>query len=242
MRYRLSQFGRWPSCDMQTVRDGDTAGFFLCHTVLQYFPSLDVSCIQMWVYLEPHTAVASVRWTICVLSCSLPAAGNVRGSSSVLSDSSYVVPLYACSQWQWGQCRCTRVRSIFGFIPPRLEFFSVILGFLVLYFSFLSKAVCTYTCIENCSLLGSYAARSDSSLPTFRDSLWVRTSRVKNPRRKPSTRFIDATLWAAFFLGSLPLKLGPIGCPETSIRYYRYSLRNSPEELSSHLLRGWSLK
>ena len=45
---------------MQRVRDGDTAGVVLCRTVLQYFPSLYVSCIQMWVYLEPHTAVASV--------------------------------------------------------------------------------------------------------------------------------------------------------------------------------------
>jgi hypothetical protein len=164
MRYRLSQLGRRPRWDMQTVRDGDTAGFILCHTVLQYSPPLDVSCIHMWVYLEPHTATASVRWTICVLNCSLPAAGNAPSSSSVLSDSSFVVPLYARSLWQWGQCRRTRVRSIFGFIPPRLEFFSVILGSLVLYFSFHAKAVCTYTCIENCALQGCHAARSNSTI------------------------------------------------------------------------------
>ena len=29
--------------------------------------------------------------------------------------------------------------------------------------------------------------------------------------------------------------MGPIGCPETSIRNYHYSLRNKPEELSSTL-------
>ena len=29
-----------------------------------------------------------------------------------------------------------------------------------------------------------------------------------------------------------PLKIGPIGCPETSVRDYLYSLRNDPEELS----------
>ena len=34
----------------------------------------------------------------------------------------------------------------------------------------------------------------------------------------------------------------PIGCPETSVRNYRYSLRNSPEERSSQLLPGGSLK
>jgi hypothetical protein len=33
--------------------------------------------------------------------------------------------------------------------------------------------------------------------------------------------------------GFWPLKMGPIGCPETSVRIYHYSLRNSPEERSS---------
>jgi hypothetical protein len=35
--------------------------------------------------------------------------------------------------------------------------------------------------------------------------------------------------------------MGPIGCPETSVRNYHYSPRNNPEERSSHL-RGVSLK
>ena len=39
-----------------------------------------------------------------------------------------------------------------------------------------------------------------------------------------------------------PLKMRPIGCPETSVRNDHYSLRNSPEESSCHLLRGGSLK
>jgi len=38
------------------------------------------------------------------------------------------------------------------------------------------------------------------------------------------------------------LRIGPIGCPETSVRNYNYSLRNNPEELSSQVLRGVSLK
>jgi len=29
--------------------------------------------------------------------------------------------------------------------------------------------------------------------------------------------------------------MGLIGCPETSVRNYHYSLRNSPEERSSHV-------
>jgi len=36
--------------------------------------------------------------------------------------------------------------------------------------------------------------------------------------------------------------MGRIGCPETSVRNHRYSLRNRPEEGSSHLRRGGSLK
>lgn len=39
-----------------------------------------------------------------------------------------------------------------------------------------------------------------------------------------------------------PLKMGLIGFPETSERNYNYSLHNSPEERSPHLLRGGSLR
>ena len=35
---------------------------------------------------------------------------------------------------------------------------------------------------------------------------------------------------------SWPLKMWPIGCPETSVRNYYYSLRNNPEQRSSPLL------
>jgi len=37
------------------------------------------------------------------------------------------------------------------------------------------------------------------------------------------------------------MKMGPVGCPETSVRNYHYSLRNGPEELSSQPLRSGSL-
>ena len=42
------------------------------------------------------------------------------------------------------------------------------------------------------------------------------------------------------FLDSWTLKMGPIGCPETSVRNYHNSLRNNPEERSFYLLRGGS--
>jgi hypothetical protein len=61
---------------------------------------------------------------------------------------------------------------------------------------------------ENCALLGYYAARSGNFLAMFRDKLLV-----------PS-------LWVKI----LTLKMRPIGCPETSVRDYHYSLRNDPEE------------
>ena len=38
------------------------------------------------------------------------------------------------------------------------------------------------------------------------------------------------------------MKMGPVGCPETSIRNYDYSLRNDPEERRSHLIPGGNLK
>jgi hypothetical protein len=36
--------------------------------------------------------------------------------------------------------------------------------------------------------------------------------------------------------------MGPIFCPETSVRKYNYSLRNNPEQRSSQILRGVNLK
>jgi hypothetical protein len=40
------------------------------------------------------------------------------------------------------------------------------------------------------------------------------------------------------FLDSWPLKIDPTGCPETSVRKYHSSLRNSPEGRSSHPARS----
>jgi len=39
-----------------------------------------------------------------------------------------------------------------------------------------------------------------------------------------------------------PFKMGTIGCPETSVSNYHYTLRNSPGERRSHLILGGSLK
>ena len=35
---------------------------------------------------------------------------------------------------------------------------------------------------------------------------------------------------------------GAVACPEMSVRNYRYSLRNNPEDCSSHLVRGGRAK
>jgi hypothetical protein len=49
-------------------------------------------------------------------------------------------------------------------------------------------------------------------------------------------------LVTAFFSDSWPLKMRPICCPQTLATNYHYALRNSPEERSSNLLGGGSLK
>jgi hypothetical protein len=74
---------------------------------------------------------------------------------------------------------------------------------------------------ENFSLLDYYTANSGNSLPTFRDNISVSSSRVKKRS---------------------PLKMRQTACLERSVRNYHYSLRYNPEERSSHLLRGGSLK
>ena len=75
-----------------------------------------------------------------------------------------------------------------------------------------------------------YVANTASSFRKFRDDLSVPSSRIKKPRRK------------LYFWIPDPLKMGPIGCPEKSVKNFHYSLRNNPEERSSLMLRSRSLK
>jgi len=62
---------------------------------------------------------------------------------------------------------------------------------------------------ENCVLLGYYIGSRGNFLTTFWDNLLVPSSRIK--------------------------KIGPIGCPEMSVRKYCFSLRNNPKERSSQI-------
>ena len=80
---------------------------------------------------------------------------------------------------------------------------------------------------ENHALLGHYVASGGNFLPTFWDKLSVPSSGLKNLR---------------ILLDSWTPRIGPIGCPKTSVRNYRYSLHNKSEEHSSQLLRARSLK
>jgi hypothetical protein len=66
------------------------------------------------------------------------------------------------------------------------------------------------TCIF--AILGYCAVFSGNSLPTFQDDLLVPFSRHK--------KFLD-------FWISWPLKMGVIGCPETSAKIYSYRLHNN---------------
>ena len=61
-----------------------------------------------------------------------------------------------------------------------------------------------------------YTVYSGNSVKTFRGDLSVLSSRVKK--------------------SSWPLKIGPIGCPETSVRNYHCRPRNIAEQTRCHLL------
>jgi hypothetical protein len=60
--------------------------------------------------------------------------------------------------------------------------------------------------------MGYYAAMCCNCLPTFQDNV------------------------------SVPVKMGPICCPETSVNNYHTTPHNIPEECSSHQHNGGSLK
>jgi len=80
------------------------------------------------------------------------------------------------------------------------------------WFSLVISGFC-HEVVENCALLGYYAGSSGNFLPIFRNNLSVQESK----------RILDS--WS--------LRMGPIGCPETSVQNYHYSLRNTPEGRSS---------
>jgi hypothetical protein len=83
---------------------------------------------------------------------------------------------------------------------------------------------------EICALLGYYTACSGDSLPTFRDNLSV-----------PPSRDLKKSEGTWIFWNSL--KMGSIGCPETSVRNYQYTLLNVPEQRRSlrHVLQRSSV-
>jgi hypothetical protein len=62
---------------------------------------------------------------------------------------------------------------------------------------------------KTCAVRGYYEVSSGYFLPTFRDNLSVASSSVQ---------------------------VGPIGCPETSVRNQHYSLRNDPEQRSQDFM------
>jgi hypothetical protein len=84
-----------------------------------------------------------------------------------------------------------------------------------------------FSIFEACALLGYYAAYTGNSLPPFQNNLSVLSPRIKKYMKN----------WVSWLL-----KMGPIGCPETSVRNCHYMTSNTPEERRSHLLRGRSLK
>jgi hypothetical protein len=67
------------------------------------------------------------------------------------------------------------------------------------------------------------------SLPTFRDSLSLPSSRVKQSKKNFS--------WTAWHL-----KTGPLECPEMTVNNYQPKLHNIPEERKPQLQCGESLK
>jgi len=77
--------------------------------------------------------------------------------------------------------------------------------------------------------------------PNVGTKLWPTVSQMETTFRRNALFWAIAQRVVVKNSDSCP-NLGPMGCPETSVRNYHYSLRDSQEESSSHLLRGVSLK
>jgi hypothetical protein len=76
---------------------------------------------------------------------------------------------------------------------------------------------------EICALLGYYSSYSGNSLPTFRDNIWVPSSRIKKPNSS----------WISWSLGR-----GLVSCAAKAVRNYQYMLRNIPEERKPLILKN----
>ena len=73
---------------------------------------------------------------------------------------------------------------------------------------------------KSCALLENHAACIGNPLPTFQNNLSFPSSKIQK-------LYIS---WPKF---SRPMKMGPIGCPETSLRTCHNRLSNIPEERRS---------
>ena len=79
-------------------------------------------------------------------------------------------------------------------------------------------------------------------LPTFRNNLSVPFSSILTLERSRHLKMGLIGCPETSVKTSWPLKMGPISCPETSVKECHSTLRNIPEEHRSHKHRGGSLK
>jgi len=97
---------------------------------------------------------------------------------------------------------------------------------------------------ENYALLCYYAASSGNCLQTLRDSLSVPSSRVEYPKRKAGNLVhigVYMGIYKGFLFGYSTFEEGTDRLSR-NVGNYHHSLRNNPEECSSHLLCGGSLQ
>jgi len=90
-----------------------------------------------------------------------------------------------------------------------------------------TKSQLYFICLYLLSCKGSLSARRQCKPNVIFSCHFHETQTVEN---------------CALFCVITRLRMGPIGCPEKSVRNYHYSLRNTPDECSSQLCRGGSLK
>jgi hypothetical protein len=110
--------------------------------------------------------------------------------------------------------------------------------------TFLICNICHSHCFRTTGLLGPKLAFKTRNIVTIRDFRLQPRSRWE----LRSSGLLVCGYWQFISevsgqknLDSWPLIMEPIGCPETSVRRYRYSMRNNPEERGSrNMLRAKS--
>jgi hypothetical protein len=153
-------------------------------------------------------------------------------SCTVLEGTDIFYNLLLCAE---RSCSSTAVLAFHGIEPPRYSQASPISLQLWHLWHLCQKLILWKVCL---GLIFFAISGYRRDVPTFRDDLSTPSSRVKKSKKEgvgPIFKGQEGQEESLSLWPSWPSKMGPIGCPETSVQKYHSALRIIPEECRSQI-------